>query len=135
MESSCSCGGSKGANCTCGADCKCNSAEKSCCSTTAKPTGCSCADGICGDSCGKVGSCCGPVYTGVAAVRKPAPQFETMAYHNGFKKVSLSDYKGMFTNLFIKLYYRKIRSIVLLPLRFYLCLPHRNYSILRQGKG
>ena len=30
----------------------------------------------------------------VATVRKPAPQFETMAYWNGFKKVKLSDFKG-----------------------------------------
>lgn len=30
----------------------------------------------------------------VATVRKPAPQFEAMAYFNGFKKVKLSDYAG-----------------------------------------
>jgi len=30
----------------------------------------------------------------VAKVRKPAPQFESMAYYNGFKKVKLSDYAG-----------------------------------------
>jgi len=31
----------------------------------------------------------------VAKVRKPAPQFEAMAWFNGFKKVKLSDYAGM----------------------------------------
>ncbi len=32
--------------------------------------------------------------TEVATVRKPAPQFETMAWWNGFKKVKLSDFAG-----------------------------------------
>ncbi len=30
----------------------------------------------------------------VAKVRKPAPEFEAMAWWNGFKKVKLSDFKG-----------------------------------------
>jgi hypothetical protein len=30
----------------------------------------------------------------VATVRKPVPQFEAMAWFNGFKKVKLSDYAG-----------------------------------------
>ena len=33
--------------------------------------------------------------TQVAKVRKPAPEFEAMAWFNGFKKVKLSDYKGI----------------------------------------
>lgn len=33
----------------------------------------------------------------VAKVRKPAPQFEAMSYFNGFKKVKLSDYAGMYS--------------------------------------
>ena len=32
--------------------------------------------------------------TEVAKVRKPAPEFEAMAWWNGFKKVKLSDFKG-----------------------------------------
>ena len=31
---------------------------------------------------------------GMAKVRKPAPMFKCMAYWNGFKSVSLSDFKG-----------------------------------------
>jgi hypothetical protein len=34
--------------------------------------------------------------TEVAKVRKPAPEFEAMAWWNGFKKVKLSDFKGKF---------------------------------------
>lgn len=30
----------------------------------------------------------------VARVRKPAPDFEAMAWWNGFKKIRLSDFKG-----------------------------------------
>ena len=30
----------------------------------------------------------------VAKVRKPAPEFEALAWGNGFKKVKLSDFKG-----------------------------------------
>jgi hypothetical protein len=36
----------------------------------------------------------------VATVRKPAPEFEAMAWWNGFKKVKLSDFKGKFMNQF-----------------------------------
>ena len=32
--------------------------------------------------------------TQIAKIRKPAPEFEAMAWWNGFKKVKLSDYKG-----------------------------------------
>lgn len=32
--------------------------------------------------------------TQVAKIRKPAPEFEAMAWWNGFKKVKLSDFKG-----------------------------------------
>ena len=33
----------------------------------------------------------------VATIRKPAPEFEAMAWFNGFKKVKLSDYKGKYS--------------------------------------
>lgn len=39
--------------------------------------------------CSKNKNCCT-----VAKVRKPAPEFTAMAWWNGFKKVSLSDFKG-----------------------------------------
>ncbi len=43
--------------------------------------------------------------TQVAAVRKPAPQFEAVAWFNGFKKVKLSDYAGKFQeSLWVKLW-------------------------------
>lgn len=33
-------------------------------------------------------------------IRKPAPDFEAIAWYNGFKKVKLSDYKGKYLVLF-----------------------------------
>ena len=36
----------------------------------------------------------------VATVRKPAPEFEAMAWWNGFKKVKLSQFRGKYVVLF-----------------------------------
>lgn len=55
------------------------------------PNGCTCT-GVC--NCGP--NCC-PL---VAKVQKRAPQFEAMTYHNGFKKIKLSDYAGKYVVLF-----------------------------------
>ena len=39
-------------------------------------------------------------YTPKAVIRHPAPAFEAVAYHDGFKKIKLSDYKGKYVVLF-----------------------------------
>ena len=52
-------------------------------------------------------------HTQIAKVRKPAPEFEAMAWWNGFKKVKLSQFRG---NLSIEsnLINRKVRCPLLL---------------------
>jgi peroxiredoxin (alkyl hydroperoxide reductase subunit C) len=64
-----------------------------CCSTTIKSTSCTCASCDC-TNC--TGTCC----PSVATVRKCAPEFSAVAYHDGFKNIKLSDYKGKYVVLF-----------------------------------
>jgi hypothetical protein len=49
----------------------------------------------------------------VAKVRKPAPDFEAMAWWNGFKKVKLSQFRGN-TSLYLIFDSRKVRRALLL---------------------
>ena len=63
--------------------------------------------------------------TEVAKVRKPAPEFEAMAWWNGFKKVKLSDFKGKSTeSLIITSSNRQVRRPVLLAPGLHLRVPH-----------
>ena len=64
-----------------------------CCSTTKQTTSCTCASCDC-TNC--TGTCCPTV----ATVRKAAPEFSAVAYHDGFKNIKLSDYKGKYVVLF-----------------------------------
>ena len=64
-----------------------------CCSTTKQATSCTCASCDC-TNC--TGTCCPTV----ATVRKAAPEFSAVAYHDGFKNIKLSDYKGKYVVLF-----------------------------------
>eukprot|EP00347_Sterkiella_histriomuscorum_P013396 403364865 len=88
-DGSCSC-----ANCKCTSSCSKSAKASSCCGTNAADCctdGCNCADCKCGLKCGGAK---------VATVRKRAPQFEAMTYHNGFKKLKMSDYAGKYVVLF-----------------------------------
>jgi len=57
----------------------------------------------------------------IAKVRKPAPEFEAMAWWgNAFKKVKLSDFKGKSLCLIL----RQVRRALLLASGLHLRVPH-----------
>lgn len=77
-------------------DCGCQS-KKSAAKCACPNCSCVNCDGTCCTNCVNCdGTCC----FRVATVRKPAPGFSAVSWHNGFKNIKLSDYKGRYVVLF-----------------------------------